>query len=115
MVGIGSGIHTCVAFPCGWTARRRRRFSRMTMARSSCKILSASAADVKISTLGKSTGLKNIVTGETLEGRLPPSHGRNWRNENIEERVSFSAHLPPHSYAVFALEPGRGNVSASAK
>jgi hypothetical protein len=76
---------------------------------------SATAADVKISTLGKSIKLKNLVTGETLEGKLPPSHGRNWRNENIEERVSFGAHLPPHSYAVFALDGGHGNVSASLK
>jgi hypothetical protein len=71
---------------------------------------SATAADVKISTLGNSTKLKNLVTGETLEGKLPPRR-RNERNENIEERVSFSAHLPPHSYVVVALE----TASVSAK
>lgn len=76
---------------------------------------SATAADVKISTLGKSTQLKNIVTGERIQGKLPPPHGWNWRIENIEDRVSFSAHLPPHSYAVFALEPGLGNERASAR
>ena len=76
---------------------------------------SATAADVKISTLGNATKLKNIVTGEMIEGKLPPPHGWNWRNENLEDRVSFSTHLPPHSYAVFALERGRGNESASAK
>ncbi len=76
---------------------------------------SAAAADVKISTLGNSTKLKNIVTGEMIEGKLPPPHGWNWRNENIEDRVAFSTHLPPHSYAVFALETGRGNESAAAK
>ena len=65
---------------------------------------SATAADVKISTLGNSTKLKNLVTGETLEGQLPPPHGWNWRNENIEDRVSFSTHLPPHSYAVFTMD-----------
>jgi hypothetical protein len=54
--------------------------------------------------------LKNLVTGETLEGKLPPRR-RNERNENIEERVSFSAHLPPHSYVVVALE----TASVSAK
>jgi len=63
---------------------------------------SAAAADVKISMLGNSTKLKNLVTGETLEGKLPPSRGWNWRNENTEDRVSFSTHLPAHSYAVFA-------------
>ena len=39
-----------------------------------------------------------------LEGKLPPPHGWNWRNENIEDRVSFSTHLPPHSYAVFTMD-----------
>ena len=70
---------------------------------------------MKISTLGNSTKLKNIVTGEMIEGKLPPPHGWNWRNENIEDRVSFSTHLPPHSYAVFALETDRGNACAPAK
>ncbi len=75
---------------------------------------SATAADVKISTLGSATNLKDLVTGETLEGKLPPPHGWNWRNENVEDRVSFSAHLPPHSYAVFAPEGGHGTASAAA-
>jgi hypothetical protein len=62
---------------------------------------SATAADVKISTLGNSTKLKNIVTGEMIEGTLPPPHGWNWRNENSEDRISFVTRLPPHSYSVF--------------
>ena len=74
---------------------------------------SATAADVKISTLGNSTKLKNLVTGETLEGQLPPPHGWNWRNENLEDRVAFSTQLPPHSYKVFALEGEHGNASAA--
>jgi hypothetical protein len=74
---------------------------------------SPAAANVKISTLGSATKLKNLVTGKTLERKLPPPHGWDWRNENIEDRVSFSAHLPPHSYAVFAPESGQGNVSAA--
>jgi len=65
---------------------------------------SATAAAVKIATLGNSTGLKNLVTGEKFEGKLPPPREGNRRNENLDDRVSFSAHLPPHSYAVFALE-----------
>jgi hypothetical protein len=65
---------------------------------------SATAADVKISTLGNSTKLKNLVTGETLEGKLPPRRGWNWRNENTEDRVAFTTHLPPHSYAVFTMD-----------
>lgn len=63
---------------------------------------SDTAADVKISTLGNAAKLKNLVTGETLEGQLPPPRSWNWRNENTEERVSFGTRLPPHSYAVFA-------------
>ncbi len=76
---------------------------------------SSAAAAVKLSTLGNSTRLKNLVTGEVIEGKLPPPHGWNWQNENLEDRVSFSAHLPPHSYAVFALETGHGIERASAK
>jgi len=76
---------------------------------------SAKTADVTISTLGNSTVLKNIVTGETVAGRLPPPHDWNWSNENREDRVSFNLHLPPHSYAVFALEDERANERASAQ
>jgi hypothetical protein len=76
---------------------------------------SATAADVKISTLGNSTKLKNLITGATLEGKLPPPHGWDWRNENIEDRITFNAHLPPHSYAVFAPETDRENLKASAE
>ena len=65
---------------------------------------SASAADVKISNLGNSTKLKNIVTGETLAGKLPPPRGWTWQTETAEDRVSFSTQLPPHSYAVFTMD-----------
>jgi hypothetical protein len=67
---------------------------------------SAAPADVKISSLGNSTKLKNLVTGETLEGKLPPPRGWNWQNETAEDRVSFNTRLQPHSYTVFALEDG---------
>jgi hypothetical protein len=76
---------------------------------------SATTADVKISTLGKAARLKNLVTGEIIKGKSPPPRRWNWRNETVEERVSFSTQLPPHSYAVFALEIDRGNASAAAK
>jgi hypothetical protein len=65
---------------------------------------SAAAADVKISTLGNSPGLKNLVTGETLKGTSPSPRGRNWRNETTEDRSVFNTHLPPHSYAVFRID-----------
>ena len=76
---------------------------------------SAAAAEVKISTLGNSTVLKNIVTGENLAGKLPPSN-RNWngQSETIESRVSFTTRLQPHSYAVFSLESDRQTASATA-
>ncbi|HUZ08179.1 MAG TPA: hypothetical protein VMV89_11920, partial [Candidatus Paceibacterota bacterium] len=62
-------------------------------------------ANVKISTLGNATQLKNLVTGEILEGRSSsPQRGRFRRNENTEDRVSFSVQFPPHSYAVFSTE-----------
>jgi len=76
---------------------------------------SATPADVKISTLGNSTKLKNLVTGETLEGKLPPPRGWTWQTETVEHRVSFTTHLPPHSYAVFAPETDHGNESAGVK
>lgn len=76
---------------------------------------SATAADVNISTLGNSIRLKNLVTRETLQGKLPPPRGWSWQTVTVEDRVSFSTHLPPHSYAVFALETDLGNANASAK
>jgi len=72
----------------------------------------ATAADVKISALGNSTKLKNIVTGEIIEGKLPPPRGWTWQTATVEDRISFSTHLPPHSYAVFALETDHGIESA---
>ena len=76
---------------------------------------SATVTEVKISTLGKATRLKNLLTGEIIEGKLPPRRGWNWQNENAEERVSFSTQLPPHSYAAFALEGVHETASAFAK
>jgi hypothetical protein len=73
------------------------------------------ATDVKISTTGDFTALKNLVTGAIVEGKLPPSRGWNWRNEITEDRVAFSAHLPPHSYVVFALEKVSGGVNVSSR
>ncbi|HZI32469.1 MAG TPA: hypothetical protein VFF11_09005, partial [Candidatus Binatia bacterium] len=66
---------------------------------------SATAADVKISTLGNGTRLKNLVTGEILNGELPPVRPP-WerQRENVERRATFTAHLQPHSYAVFASD-----------
>jgi len=74
---------------------------------------SAAPADVRISTLGKSTKLKNLLTGEILEGKRPAPRNWNWRAEAVEDRASFPAHILPHSYAVFTLESDHGNASVS--
>jgi hypothetical protein len=59
--------------------------------------------DARISVLGNGVKLKNIITGETLtaQSSSAPQRGRNRPNNPAEERVSFTAHLRPHSYAVF--------------
>ena len=71
--------------------------------------------DVKVSVAGNFTHLKNLVTGETLDGQMQTEtrwqQRRNKQNDD-ESRVSFSVHLPPHSYAVFAPENDHGNVDA---
>lgn len=59
--------------------------------------------DAKISLPENFAHLKNVVTGEELDGSAPlPGH---WRNQDVDERrVSFNVHLLPHSYEVFAME-----------
>ncbi len=59
--------------------------------------------DVKVSLTGKFMHLKNLVTGEVINGQAPAQGGGRWRDA-MESRVSFNVHLPPHSYAVFAAE-----------
>jgi len=75
---------------------------------------SGTAADVKLSTLGTGAKLTNLVTGETLEGRLPAPHNWTWQTETSEDRVAFAVHLPPHSYVVLAAEGAHGTASTSA-
>ena len=61
--------------------------------------------DVKVSILDDCTRLRNIVTGEMVEGHLSPTaRGWNHRNDLAEAPVSFKVHLLPHSYAVFSEE-----------
>lgn len=64
-------------------------------------------ADVKVSYLGESVKLRNLVTGEILNGQ-PQEEAqrgrRGFRNPVSERRVSFNVHLLPHSYSVFAVE-----------
>ncbi len=61
-------------------------------------------ADVKVSLAGDFTKLKNLVTGEILTGQSLAQNPRRRGQANVESRVSFELHLPPHSHAVFAAE-----------
>jgi hypothetical protein len=61
--------------------------------------------DVKISTTENFTRLRNLVTGEVIDGRVPEQpQGFGRRPQFVENRESFNVHLPPHSYCVFAAE-----------
>jgi hypothetical protein len=58
---------------------------------------------VKISVAGAGAKLRNLVTGENFTGQ-PPTQGSRRRPAAGEPETAFNAHLPPHSYAVFAVE-----------
>jgi hypothetical protein len=60
---------------------------------------------VKIRTLGDKTKLRNLVTGEIIDGHMETFGGLGPRQIGGESRMSFDVQLPPHSYDVFALEP----------
>ena len=67
-------------------------------------------ADVRVSVLDQNvTRLRNLVTGETVSPQAGPSGAgrdrrRGNRHRHRERRTSFSVHVPPHSYLVFAAE-----------
>ncbi len=67
-----------------------------------------SETDVKISIAGGGAKLRNLVTGEILAGQPGNNGGRGRRGGRggggDEPRLTFNAHLPPHSYSVFAVE-----------
>jgi hypothetical protein len=64
--------------------------------------------DVKISVTGGASKLRNLVTGEILTAQPANTAGLGRRGGRGggggEPRMTFNAHLPPHSYAVFAVE-----------
>ena len=62
-----------------------------------------SETDVKVSVLGRSGKLRNLVTGEVLSAQ-PQSDGGGSRRRFVEQRNEFAVHLLPHSYSVFAAE-----------
>ncbi len=59
--------------------------------------------DVKISIPENFAHLKNLVTGEELNG-TPPLPGHWGRQDGFEKRNLFNLHLLPHSYEVFSME-----------
>jgi len=59
--------------------------------------------DVRIPVAGSATKLRNLVTGAILTGQ-PQTQCFRRRQAAADPRVSFNAHLPPHSCAVFAVE-----------
>ncbi len=59
---------------------------------------------VKIATLGATTKLRDLVTSEIIDGKLPPAPPPRWRGEE-EPRVKFDVSIPPHSFRAFILEP----------
>jgi hypothetical protein len=60
--------------------------------------------DVKMPVTGDFMHLKNLVTGESINGELPPRRASWMRQDGREERISFNVHLLPHSYEVFKME-----------
>ena len=59
---------------------------------------------VKVSTLGSSMHLRDLVSGEVINGQLPMKP-QGFRLQALEERVSFDVTLTPHSYRAFVIEP----------
>lgn len=62
------------------------------------------AVSVKISTLGSDLHLRDLVTGEVIGGQ-PPVEKTAYRQNVMEQRVSFDVALHPHSYRAFIVEP----------
>ncbi len=61
------------------------------------------AVDVRIGTLGRKARLRDIATGETIDGTPPPK--RVDRRDHSEHRASFEVHIEPHSFRAFELVP----------
>jgi len=59
--------------------------------------------EVKITVAGAETRLRNLVTGEILTAQ-PRPEGYGWRQTAGAPESTFNTRLPPHSYAVFAVE-----------
>ncbi len=62
--------------------------------------------DVTVSLTGEFSKLRNLVTDEVLtrQPQTPDDRQNGRRRRNREQRASFTVHLLPHSYSVFAAE-----------
>ena len=58
--------------------------------------------DVKVAVAGGFTKIRNLVTGTVTTGEMEAQ--RSGRFGGGDSRMTFTVHLPPHSYAVFAAE-----------
>ncbi len=61
-------------------------------------------AKVTVSTVGTSTRLRNLATGELVEGKIPASPTTQRRRSPHPPRTEFPIELAPHSFAAFAKE-----------
>ncbi|HEY4299502.1 MAG TPA: hypothetical protein VGM73_01430, partial [Candidatus Didemnitutus sp.] len=64
----------------------------------------AQDADVHVRTLGPSNHLRDVTSGEIIEGQAPELPNGPWRRL-VEPRHSFAVRIPPHSFRVFRIEP----------
>jgi hypothetical protein len=60
---------------------------------------------VTVAVLGRATKLRDLVSGDVLNGQPPPAEARGRPPAAEEARVSFDVRVQPHSYRVFAVEP----------
>ena len=59
---------------------------------------------VKVSTLGLDMHLRDLVSGEVINGQLPVKP-QGFRQQATEDRISFEVSLTPHSYRAFIIKP----------
>lgn len=62
------------------------------------------AERVQVATLGPGTRLRDLVTGQVIEGTPPAKERPRWNEMPKEPRVTFDLEVPAHSYRVFAIE-----------
>lgn len=62
-------------------------------------------AKVTLSTLGPFKRLRNLATGEVVEGKAPAPARGYWRMPETQQRMEFSVDVQPHSFVAFAEEP----------